>query len=118
MADKNKNRDKPEKGFFSNISNEIRLVFRLLADTRISWWLKILPFGTLLYFVFPDLVPGPIDDAMVIGVGIYLFVELCPAEIVEEHREALRNTIPGDWRDPNSKSEQNGDVVEGEFKDE
>lgn len=118
MTEKKNNRIKADKGFFNNISNEIRLVFRLLGDTRISWWLKLLPFSTLIYFVFPDLVPGPIDDAMVIGVGIYLFVELCPADIVEEHREALRNTIPGEWRDPNPKGEQNGDVVEGEFKDE
>lgn len=117
MVEKNKNRNKADKGFFNSISNEIRLVFRLLGDSRINWWLKLLPFGTLLYFVFPDLVPGPIDDAMIIGVGIYLFLELCPTDIVEEHREALRNTIPGEWRDSKPKGGQDGEVVEGEFKE-
>lgn len=115
MTEKDKKQIKPDSGFFNNIGNEIRLVFRLLADDRIGWWLKLLPFATVVYFIFPDLAPGPIDDALVIGVGVYLFVELCPSEIVEEHREALRNTIPGEWKEPETSSE---DVVEGEFKEE
>jgi uncharacterized membrane protein YkvA (DUF1232 family) len=116
MAQKEKKQLKSEGGIFSNIGNEIRLVMRLLGDPRIGWWLKLLPFGTLVYFVFPDIAPGPIDDALVIGVGVYLFVEMCPTEIVEEHREALRNTINGEWRDP--ETSQDDEVVEAEFKEE
>jgi len=116
MNENNKKPIKADSGFFQNVSNEIKLVFRLLADPRINWWLKIMPFGSLVYFIFPDIVPGPIDDAIVIGIGVYLFVELCPPDIVEEHREALRNTIPGQWRDPEPESEP--DIVEGEFKEE
>ena len=115
MAQKDKKQLKSDGGFFGNIGNEIKLVIRLLGDPRIGWWLKVLPFGTLLYFIFPDIAPGPIDDAIVIGVGVYLFVELCPSEIVEEHREALRNTITGEWSDPKSSDDE---VVEGEFKEE
>ncbi len=100
----------PSKGFFKNIGDEIRLVFRLLSDPRIPWYLKALPLGSLLYFIFPDIAPGPIDDALVIGIGVTLFIELCPPEIVEEHRMALRNIVPGEWRD--------AEVIEGQFSDD
>jgi len=116
MTEEKKKPIKADIGFFQNISNEIKLIFRLMADPRVSWWLKLMPFGSFVYFIFPDIAPGPIDDAIVIGIGVYLFIELCPPDIVEEHREALRSTIPSEWRDPETKSEP--DVVEGEFKEE
>ena len=106
---------KSDRGFFRNISDEIRLVFKLMADPRISIWLKALPFGSLIYFIFPDLLPAnPVDDALIIGIGVYLFIELCPPEIVQEHRDALQKTISGQWKDPES---DDGDIVEGEFKE-
>ena len=106
---------KSDGGFFRNLGNEIRLVFKLMADPRVSIWLKALPFGTLVYFIFPDLLPAnPVDDAVVIGVGIYLFIELCPPHIVQEHREALNETIPGEWKD----AESEGDIIESDFRDE
>lgn len=116
MPEENKKPLKADIGFFQNISNEIKLIFRLMADNRVNWWLKLLPFGSLVYFIFPDIAPGPIDDAIVIGIGVYLFIELCPPEVVDEHRQALRSTIPGEWRDPDTKAEP--DIVEGEFKEE
>ncbi|MBM3144022.1 MAG: hypothetical protein FJ010_03430 [Chloroflexi bacterium] len=116
MTENEKKPIKIDGGFFHSLSNEIKLVFRLLADPRVSWWLKLLPFASLVYFIFPDIAPGPIDDAVVIGVGVYLFVELCPPEIVEEHREALRKTIPGRWHDPEPEGEP--DIVEGVIKEE
>jgi len=35
----------------------------------------------------------------VIWLGTALFVELCPPEIVKEHRDALTSVIEGEWRD-------------------
>jgi hypothetical protein len=103
-------------GFFGEISNHIKLVLRLMRDRRVSPFLKIIPFGTLAYFFIPDLVFGPFDDAAVIGIGLFIFVELCPPDVVEEHRAALAGTLEGQWRDPH-KSEED-DVVDAEFKDE
>ncbi len=101
---------------FRNIGNEIRLVFRLLADKRVRWWLKLLPFASAIYFIFPDLMPGPVDDAVIIFVGIYTFIELAPPDIVDEHRQILAGTIPGTWRDPDLDEES--EVIDSEFKDE
>lgn len=78
-----------EPGFFENLIRQIRLVLRLLGDSRVNFFLKLLPIGTLVYLVMPDLIPFVFDDAAVIGVGTYIFVELCPEHVVEEHRTAL-----------------------------
>ena len=102
-----------EGGIFNNLSQRIKLIFRLMGDSRISPFLKLLPIGSALYFVIPDLAIGPIDDVAVIWLGTYLFVELCPPEIVDEHMAALRNQpLPGEWSDPDTGKEE---VIEGEF---
>jgi uncharacterized membrane protein YkvA (DUF1232 family) len=80
---------KSEPGFMENLIRQIRLVLRLLGDSRVNFLLKLLPIGALVYLVMPDLIPLWFDDAAVIGVGTYIFVELCPEHVVEEHRTAL-----------------------------
>lgn len=97
-----------DPGFFRNLLNELKLVWRLLLDRRVNFLLKLLPLASLVYLAFPDFLVGPIDDSVVIGVGVYLFIELCPTEIVAEHRAALRGEI---------SSPNKGDVVEGSAKD-
>lgn len=100
-------------GIFNNLAQRLKLIFRLLGDNRVSPFLKLLPIGSALYFVIPDLAIGPLDDVAVVWLGTYLFVELCPPEIVEEHLTALRNqALPGEWRDPDPGKEE---VIEGEF---
>jgi len=103
-------------GFFSDLANRLKLVLRLLGDRRVSPLLKALPVGSLIYLVVPDIVPGPIDDAAVIWLGLYLFVELCPVEVVEEHMRAITGTLPGQWQDPQDTSEE--EIIDAEFKDE
>ena len=78
-----------EPGFMENLIRQIRLVLRLISDSRVNFLLKLLPIGALVYLVMPDIIPLWFDDAAVIGVGTYIFVELCPEHVVEEHRKAL-----------------------------
>ena len=59
---------------------------------------KLLPIGAVLYLFVPDLAPGPIDDAAVIWLGSYLFVELCPPEVVQEHVREMTSIIDGEFR--------------------
>ena len=108
------------QNIFATLADEIRLVMRLMADRRVNPLLKLLPIGTLLYFFIPDLIIGPIDDALIIGVGTYLFIELCPPEIVEEHRQAIKNIVDGKISDvKNDKIPIYEDqIIEGEFRDE
>lgn len=104
-------------GVFQDLALRIKLILRLMADRRVSPWLKLMPIGSLLYLLFPDIAPGPIDDAAIIWLGFYLFVELCPPQIVEEHMEALRRAIPAEWHDvPNKEGED--EIIEAEFHEE
>lgn len=91
-------------GFFSELSQRLRLVIRLMRDERVSPLLKLMPVGSLLYLIVPDLAPGPIDDAAVIWLGGYLFVELCPPDVVEEHIRELNAVIDAEFRPAGDQS--------------
>jgi hypothetical protein len=86
-------------GVFDSLSQQAKLILRLLRDRRVNPLLKLLPIGTLVYLFVPDIALGPIDDALVIWLGSVLFIELCPPEIVQEHRNALTSVIEGEWRE-------------------
>ena len=96
-------------GFFGNLTVQIKLVLRLMADRRINPLLKLLPIGSLIYLIAPDIAFGPIDDAFVIWLGTALFVELCPQEIVREHRDSLTSVIEGEWREIDGSDEAEPD---------
>ncbi len=96
--------NRPEKssendGVINNLTLRLKLITRLMMDSRINPLLKLLPIGALLYLLIPDAILGPIDDALVIWLGFHFFVELCPQEIVDEHMDALTSTIDGSVTD-------------------
>jgi hypothetical protein len=102
MSDQSSRQLKPRSeswGFFQDLTTRIKLILRLLGDRRVSVLLKLLPIGSLIYLLLPDLAPGPLDDAAVIWLGSYLFVELCPPDVVREHMQALTSVIDGEWRE-------------------
>jgi hypothetical protein len=77
-------------GLFDGMSRTLRLVLRLLADSRVNFFLKLLPIGSLIYLFSPlDAAIPFIDDAVIVGLGTYAFIELCPPEVVEEHQAKL-----------------------------
>jgi hypothetical protein len=80
-------------GFFQDIGIRIKLIIRLMRDRRVSFFLKLLPLSTLVYLVVPDALPFVIDDALIMWLGTYLFVELCPDQIVEEHMRILQKKL-------------------------
>jgi hypothetical protein len=86
-------------GVFRDLALRLRLILRLMGDRRVSPFLKLLPIGSVVYLFLPDLVPGPIDDAAMIWLLTYLFVELSPAEAVAEHMRDLTSVVEGEWRE-------------------
>jgi len=86
-------------GVFHELALRIKLIVRLMGDRRVNPLVKLLPVGALAYWIIPDIAPGPIDDALLIWLGTYLFVELCPPEVVKEHMHALTSVIDGEWRE-------------------
>lgn len=112
--DKRAIRPARDSGFFQDVSNRFKLIFRLMADKRVSPLVKLLPIGSLVYFIVPDLVPGPIDDAVVLWLGTYVFVELCPPEVVKEHMNELSGIVTSDWRDPVADQEE---IVDADYRE-
>lgn len=98
------------RGFFSDIVLKIRLTIELLKDKRVDFWLKMIPILCLFYLIMPlDLLIGPIDDAVVLYIGMDFFIELCPEDVVNEHLKKIQH----------SKSDSNSaSVVDVEFKNE
>lgn len=91
----------PKGSVVEDLTLRIKLILRLMGDNRVSIFLKALPVVSLIYLLFPDLLLGPVDDVAIIWLGAYLFVELCPPDVVQEHVDALRSVLPGSWRDAN-----------------
>jgi uncharacterized membrane protein YkvA (DUF1232 family) len=94
---------------------QAKLVGRLIGDRRVNGLLKLIPIASIIYLVSPiDLVPGlavpllgALDDAAVVWIGTTLFIELCPPEVVQEHREALDGYPAGD----------SGEIIDAETRD-
>ncbi len=89
----------PNLGNLAQIWRTLQLVGRLLADPRVPALTKLIIPGVILYVVspidlIPDMIPilGQLDDVAVIFMGIRFFIELCPPDVVMEHRRALEGT--------------------------
>ena len=97
-------------GMIHDLVVRAKLILRLIGDRRVSFWAKLIPVGMVIYMVSPIdaimAIPGlnALDDAAVIGLGAYVFLELCPPAVVQEHMKALAGNLDDD----------SGDVVEGE----
>jgi hypothetical protein len=107
-------------GFLPEIGLRIKLILKLMGDRRVNIFLKVIPVASIVYLVFPDLAIGPVDDALVIWLASYLFVELCPDEVVEEHLKRLHHVVLPGESSPSEASvapvESKDDVVDAEFK--
>ncbi len=92
------------------MTKQLQLIFRLMKDERVHPLVKVLPFLSLLYLVYPDLVPGPFDDAVVITLFLQFFLTLVPDEIIDEHKFEL------ELQEKNTNDSDN--IIEGEFWEE
>jgi len=111
----NKRLDGPERtaGLLAEIARQSRLILRLLGDRRVPVWPKLIIPATFVYIVSPiDLIADPIlglgqiDDIAVLLIGLKLFVELCPTDVVREHLDDLASVIDGSYRVVKEEEEQ------------
>jgi uncharacterized membrane protein YkvA (DUF1232 family) len=91
-------------GVLAGIIKNARLVWRLLRDPDVPASFKMIPPATLLYLLFPfDFLPdlalglGQLDDIAVILLGLKLFIELCPQDIVRRHLREM-SSVSGSYR--------------------
>lgn len=105
-------------GFFQGLILRIKLILRLIGDPRVNTLIKLLPIGSVIYLVLPFDIPGPIDDALVLWVASYFFIELCPPDVVQEHLNALNATrkVMDNYQET-SQTSSYGEVIDGEIVD-
>lgn len=78
------------------ILDQVLLTFRLLFDSRVPFWAKLIGIAPVIYVISPiDFIPdvilglGQLDDLGIILAGMRLFESVAPDYVVQEHREAL-----------------------------
>jgi hypothetical protein len=111
---------KPPKdsNFFRGIADYSRLVWHLWQDPRINPLLKLLPLGSLVYLFSPfDLAIPVIDDIGVLWFFTSLFIELCPEDIVDEHRQDIINTIEREWEETPEYDFKEEDIEDAKFEE-
>src|SRR6266498_5547878 len=87
------------RGMTRNFVDRLKLILKLMGDSRVSPWVKLIPIGAVAYLVSPiDLIMGipgiaALDDAAILWIGSNLFVELCPQDVVQEHLRELGSNL-------------------------
>ena len=89
---------------------QLQLIFQLMKDKRVYPLVKLLPFLSLFYLVYPDFIPGPFDDAVVITLFLQFFLALVPDELIDEIRLEM------EIQEKNSAADDS--IIEGEFWEE
>jgi uncharacterized membrane protein YkvA (DUF1232 family) len=101
------------KGMTRDFVDRLKLIMKLMGDSRVSPWVKLIPIGAIAYLISPiDIIMGipgvaALDDAAILWIGSNLFVELCPPEVVQEHRQSLGNNL----------DDSSGDIVDADATD-
>lgn len=86
-------------GAMRSFVQRLKLIGRLMADSRVNIFIKVLPLASLGYLILPaDLIPvvpfiSALDDVAILWIGSTLFVELCPEDVVKEHMQELESNL-------------------------
>ena len=88
-----------DPGFFREVWQQARLVYYLLRDPEVPFYLKLVPFAAVLYLLWPvdflpDLVPvlGQLDDLTALLVSSKVFIEMAPPHVVARYMEQIRES--------------------------
>ena len=114
----NENTNLPERsdqvttllGWLKEFFGQFQLAWRLLWDGRVPVLTKIVPLLMTVYLLSPmDFIPdvalglGQLDDLAIFLVGLRLFIDICPPELVAEHRgEAMPQSPKAVWIPPDA----------------
>jgi uncharacterized membrane protein YkvA (DUF1232 family) len=110
-------------GWIADIVRQGRLAWRLFWDGRVPFWTKLIPIVTVAWvapIIPPDIIPdvviglGQLDDLAIFLIGMKLFIELAPTDIVREHLAELGARIQ-EWRVQEGEKEP-PPMVEGEYE--
>lgn len=110
---------------FTDVTLRLKLIGRLMADRRVSLFLKIIPVGALAYLFSPiDLVPnavipfvGVLDDAAILWLASYAFLEMVPTDVLKDH---LRNLVSNNEiidQAAQAEAAKEDDIIDGDVQE-
>lgn len=86
-----------QPGFFGELWDRARLIYKLMLDPEVPIYLKALPLASVLYLLFPfdflpDVIPGigQLDDITILVIGAKMFIDLAPQHVVARHLQSFR----------------------------
>jgi uncharacterized membrane protein YkvA (DUF1232 family) len=81
------------KAWARRLNRDGHAIYLASRDPRMPWYAKVLAVAVAAYALSPiDLIPdfipviGYLDDLIIVPLGIWLVVQLIPAEIMVEYR--------------------------------
>ena len=98
--------------FLFRLISSIRLVWKLLTDSRVPFWIRIALPLALIYVIspidiLPDFIPimGRVDDIIAIVVGIMILLKLAPKKVVNQHKKDNQTIIDGEYREEDQEDQ-------------
>jgi len=98
--------------FLFRLISSIRLVWKLLTDSRVPFWIRIALPLALIYVIspidiLPDFIPvmGRVDDIIAIVAGIMILLKLAPKKVVNQHKKDNQTIIDGEYREEDQEDQ-------------
>ena len=98
--------------FLFRLIGSIRLIWKLLTDSRVPFWIRIALPLALIYVIspidiFPDLVPiiGRVDDIVAVVVGLMILLKLAPKKVVNQYKKDDKTIIDGEYREEDQENQ-------------
>lgn len=84
------------------------MVLSLTGDRRVPFRYKLIPLGAFLWVIFPDLIPGPLDDLGVAYFAPQFFVDLCRERCPETYEEHYNRFYPEEAEKEKKEQDKTG----------
>ncbi len=95
MVQESRKREPPNLGIVEQSIKGLKLLGSLMLDMRVPLRYKLLPIGAVLWAIFPDFIPGPLDDiGLLYWAPRYFVNELCQARCPDVYRQHYDRIYP------------------------
>ena len=98
--------------FLFRLISSIRLIWKLLTDSRVPFWIRIALPLALIYVIspidiLPDFIPvmGRVDDIIAIVAGIMILLKLAPKKVVNLYKKDDKTIIDGEYREEDQENQ-------------
>tara|TARA_B100000586_G_scaffold73274_2_gene51425 strand:- start:908 stop:1228 length:321 start_codon:yes stop_codon:yes gene_type:complete len=98
--------------FLFRLISSIRLIWKLLTDSRVPFWIRIALPLALIYVIspidiLPDFIPvmGRVDDIIAIVAGIMILLKLAPKKVVNQYKKDNKTIIDGEYREEDQENQ-------------